>query len=283
MKAEALELIDCPYCGADDYQFWGGERGFDTVRCKSCSFLYVNPRPRFDTIDRAVRSGAHGAEAEWLDVRARRIEAKVGRYQRWIGDLFADVWQRGSPISWLDVGAGYGEVVEAVSRLAPPGSDVRGLEPMGPKAEAARARGLNIEQDYLRPGREKVAFLSTIDVFSHIPDFHDFLELAAASLKPLGEILIETGNLADVSQRKEFPFELGLPDHLAFAGEGHLRGYLDKAGFDVLRLDAVRVDGTINFAKSVVKKLIGRPGQLRLPYRSSYRQLLVRARLRKAG
>lgn len=283
MRAETMELIDCPYCGARDYDFWGSERGFDTVRCRECSLLYVNPRPRLDAIDRAVQSGAHGAEAEWLDVRAHRVEAKVGRYERLIGKLFDDVWRRGQPISWLDVGAGYGEVVEAVSRVAPSGSDVRGLEPMGPKAAAARARGLRIEQDYLQPGREKVEFLSTIDVFSHIPDFQGFLELAAASLRPSGEILIETGNLADVSQRGEFPFELGLPDHLVFAGEAHLRGYLDRAGFDVIRLEAVRVDDTVNFAKSIVKRLIGRPGQLRLPYRSAYRQLLIRARLRSTG
>jgi 2-polyprenyl-3-methyl-5-hydroxy-6-metoxy-1,4-benzoquinol methylase len=279
MATDLLETINCPYCGGSQADPWGVERGFQAVRCRDCSLLYVNPRPRLDAIDRAVQTGAHGEEAGGLDVRAHRSQAKVARYERLIGKLFEDVWVKGTPISWLDVGAGYGEIVEAVSRLAPAGSDVQGIEPMAPKAKAARERGLNIEQGYLRPGRKKVDFLSNIDVFSHVPDFRDFLASMRECLKPQGEILIETGNLADVDARRDFPFELGLPDHLVFAGEKHLRGYLTEAGFQVVRVEAIRVDDTLNLAKSIVKKMIGRPAQLRLPYRSNYRQLVVRARL----
>ncbi len=176
-------------------------------------------------------------------------------------------------------GSGYGEVMEAVDSLSPPGSRIEGLEPMHVKAEAARRRGLTVIEDYLHRSHDKVQVVSFIDVFSHIPDFRSFLEDVKAVLKPGGEIFMETGNLSDLTDRQEFPDELGVPDHLVFAGEAHLRGFLREAGFEVVRLERRRIDGCIHTAKGVVKRILGRPGQLRLPYTSEYRQLLVRARL----
>ena len=79
----------------------------------------------------------------------------------------------------------------------------------------------------------------------------------------------------------EFPGELGLPDHLVFAGEKQLQGFLTQAGFEVLRVERQRIDGVVNLAKNVVKKLLGRPAALGVPYTSKYRSLLVRARLRE--
>ena len=187
------------------------------------------------------------------------------------------------PVSWLDVGAGYGEILEAITSLACPGSKIVGLEPMKPKAEHAKARGLNIIEDYLRPDRDRVDFVSTVDVFSHIPQFDRFLDDVKSVLNKGGEIFVETGNLADVAARKDFPGELGLPDHLVFAGEAHIRGFLERAGFEIVGLERVRIDGITNLAKNAAKKILGRPVRVTLPYTSAYRQLLVRARLRSAG
>lgn len=275
-----LETIPCPYCGSERHSPWACEIGFTAVRCGECALIYCNPRPSLAAIHSAVRSGAHGKEAKGLDVRARRIGAKVKYYHRLFGGLFNDVWSRGRPISWLDVGAGYGEVLEAVTALAPPGSCVEGLEPMKPKAEEARKRGLTIIEDYLRPEHTKVDVVSVVDVFSHIPSFSAFLVDVRSVLNPGGELFVETGNLADLESRAEFPGELGLPDHLVFTGEKQLRGYLDQAGFDVVRIDRKRIDGVVNLAKNVVKRLLGRPAAFGFPYTSNYRQLLVRARLR---
>jgi len=274
-----LEPVACPYCLADANHPWAHERGFAVVRCDSCRILFVNPRPRLAAIDMAVRTGAHGAEAGGLAVTARRIPRKVRRYESVLRGLFADVWQRKDPITWVDVGAGYGELLEAVSRLAPAGSRVEGLEPMRPKATAARARGLLVTEDYLRPTHSKVQFLSFVDVFSHLPDFRAFLADVGSVLLPGGEVFMETGNLADISDRSEFADELGIPDHLVFAGERHILGYLEEAGFEIVRIERQRVDDLVNTAKCVVKALIGRPTLLRMPYSSRYRQLLIRARL----
>lgn len=280
MKPEMLESISCPNCNEEDSRHWATENGFHTVRCVACSLLYVNPRPVRSYTDAAVSTGLHAGDGKDVDVSARRIGTKVARYRRVLSEMFSDCWRRDVPVSWLDVGAGYGELIEAVIELAPPGSDVTGLEPMRPKAAAARVRGLPVEEAWLHAGRPKVDVVSLSDVFSHIPDFNEFLSTVRAVLRPGGELFIETGNLADVARRDEFPNELGLPDHLVFAGESQMRAYLDRAGFEIIRIERVRFDDLWNFAKIVVKRLLGRPVLVALPYRSSYRQLLIRARLR---
>lgn len=271
--------ILCPNCRAESYTPWAVELGYHAVRCTGCDLIYVNPRPADDQIDAAVRTGSHGDDAGGLYVAARRLDGRVASYQRTLGSLFSDVWAGNRPITWLDIGAGYGEIVEAIERLAPKGSAIKGLEPMKPKASSARARGLNIEEDYLRPTHPKVDYVSIVDVFSHVPDFDALLADVRAVLNPGGEVFIETGNLADLKDRSEFPNELGLPDHLVFAGERQLLAYLERAQLEVVKIERVRFDGLVNFAKSIVKKVLGRPVVIGIPYTSRYRQLLVRARL----
>lgn len=273
----ALETVPCPFCRSSKFSFWAAERGFNVVRCSDCDLLYVNPRPRRNEISVAVETGVH---ADRLNVVGRRVPKKVPLYRKLFAELFSDVWRRSKPVTWLDVGAGYGEIVEAVASLAPPGSVISGIEPMRPKAEVARSLGLNVKTGYLESSRDKVEFISLVDVFSHLEDFHGFLSTVRSRLVPSGEFFIETGNMADLQDRSEFPNVLGLPDHLAFAGEAHLRGYLDRAGFDIVAMNRARFDTALQTAKTAVKKLRGDPVLLSWPYSSDFRSLQVRARLR---
>lgn len=118
-----------------------------------------------------------------------------------------------------------------------------------------------------------------MDVFSHIPDFDDFLGSGRGVLKSRGNLFVETGNLADLTHRADFPGELGPPDHLVFAGERHLVGFLERSGFKVLEIRKERIDIALYSTKSLVKKVIGGPGVLRLQYTSPYRTMMIRAQL----
>lgn len=275
-----VEQVACPLCGGDRHTPWAQENGFAAVRCAGCELIYVNPRPVGAHIDEAVRTGAHREEGLQLNVRARRVPGKIRTYRRLIGSLFADVMGAGRPIRWLDVGAGYGEVVEAVQALAPAGSRIEGLEPMAPKAQAARALGLRVHEAYLRDVSDRYDFVSAINVFSHVPDFRAFLREICGVLDAGGEVLIETGNAADIGPRGNFPDQLMLPDHLVFGGEAHMKRFLAEGGFDIVQTRRLRIDGPAHFVKTVIKRLLGRPVVVALPYTSPTRSLLFRARLR---
>jgi len=249
------------------------------VRCQDCGLLYVYPVPDPAAVDAAVKTGLQQLGARVVNVRSRRIPAKVAHYRRRLKPLLADVISSGKPVTWIDVGSGYGEFMEALQSVLPSGSEIKGVEPMTHKAEAAQSRGLDVTNDYLRAGQFQADFISNIDVFSHIPDYHAFLQTVVTNLKPGGQVVIETGNAADVGERKLLPNELGLPDHLVFAGKSTMARYFREAGLEVIETTEERFDTATQMAKNAIKVLLGRPAVVRLPYTSTYRQLIFRAKL----
>lgn len=269
--------VDCPCCGESRTDPWLTENGYDAVRCTSCRLIYVNPRPIAALIDEAVRTGVHG---DGKNAISRRVASKVHLYEDLLGEMFADVWSTGRRISWIDIGSGYGEVVEAVTKLAPRESLVMGVEPMSPKAQDAQNRGLRVENAFLSDVTERFEFASLIDVFSHVPDFGDLLAEIARVLCPGGELLIETGDVGGLRKPGHGLGGWDLPDHLVFAGESNMRRFLDQSGFDVVSITKRRVDGVVFSAKNVIKRALGRPATIRLPYSSPYRTMFIRARLR---
>jgi SAM-dependent methyltransferase len=274
------ELINCLYCDGSKYLPWATENGFNAVKCSNCGLIYVNPRPVLSLVSEAVRTGVHSDVEHGRTAIGKRMPSKVKYYKKILAHMFEDVWTESRIVSWLDVGAGYGEVIEAISELAPTGSKIVGLEPMKPKAIHARARNLTIEECYLNEINEKFNFLSLINVYSHIPDFRAFLQDIKRVLTANGEVFIETGNTADLKSRHEVPGELDLPDHLVFAGEKHLIGYLQESGFSIVSIERNRVDGILKLVKNFIKKLIGRTDvKIKIPYTSSYRSLMIRAKL----
>ncbi len=275
MKADDLDE-NCPVCCSSRSSLWYTERGFDLHRCSECRFLFIKPMPKKTEVANAVQTGYYSHLN--LDVRAHRRPGKVGKYSVLIRELIPEIAGATTPIKWVDVGCGYGELLEAAAAVLPENSEVVGVEPMFHKAESASARGLTVVNSYLEEGTYSADVISMMDIFSHIPDFKSLLRIAASNLNPGGLLVIETGNLADVERRVEFPGELGLPDHLAFGGENHLTRMLNEAGFSVLRVMRIRIDGILEFLKILVKKIIGRPVSIRLPYTSSYRQVLFVAR-----
>lgn len=273
-----LEHIVCPACDAADSDPWGAENGYQAVSCRQCGLLYVNPRPSGDTISEATRIGMHQTEAGQLNLVAKRSPHRIAAFSDRIRTMFRGEIAAGKPMRWLDVGAGYGETVEAAIAALPPGSEVLGVEPMQPKVKAAQALGLPIVEAPLDslPGGYDV--ISLINVFSHIPDFRDFGAQITRLLVPGGSVWIETGNVANVS-RSDYPDRLYLPDHLVFAGPEQMTRILTDLGLTVVLVDPVRVDGPLYTLKGIVKSMLdGRP-QLRLPWTSPFRQVHYKATL----
>jgi len=279
--APSLDYIKCPYCSADSSSIWASENGFNAVKCSFCGFIYVNPRPSQALIDSAVTTGIHTETTFEKSAFARRVPAKISFYRRVFSKLYSDLWSSAKPISWIDIGSGYGEVIEALSSLAPTGSCIEGVEPMQYKANYAISKGLKVHNTYLSSITRKYQFASSVHVFSHIPNFRSFLQDVVSILESKGEFYLETGNAADLLSNKEVPTELDLPDHLTFAGKKHLIGFLEEAGFEIVDIHEVRRDDLLNFLKNIVKKFLRRKVSLRLPYTSNHRALQIRARLLK--
>jgi 2-polyprenyl-3-methyl-5-hydroxy-6-metoxy-1,4-benzoquinol methylase len=278
MVKDIVEKINCPFCNADNGNIWASENGFNALKCNNCGFIYVSPRPKNEIIKNSVETGLHSYLSDPRSKVTRRIHSKITSYSKIFKVLLNDVWQKNEAVRWLDVGAGFGEILQSVALVAPANSYVEGIEPMKAKAEMARKFGQNVNEGYLEHVENKFDFISFINVFSHIDDIDDFLEKCNKLLNDSGELIIETGNAADLKSPLEVPGELDLPDHLMFAGEAHIVGLLDRAGFKVIDKISFRADTVSNFLKSIVKKLIGRQVNIVIPYTSPFRTLIYRAK-----
>ncbi len=278
----ALEQIACPYCGSDDSTLWGEEAGYTAVQCRSCGFVYVNPRPPLEAIDEAAQTGIHTTERGAANVVSRIgfRRDKVRMFRQRIGALYPDDELRTRPIRWLDVGTGFGELPAALEDLVHPASRVEGIEPCLPKVEVAKRRGLRVSPRRLSAIDDVYHVISLINVFSHLPDPVAFLGELAQRLEPGGEIVLVTGNGADVP-RDDYPDALCLPDHLVFAGERHIQGLFDRLGFEMVQAHRYRYflpePLPYRAMKNIVKRLQGRPVSP-LRNKGAFRSLFVRAR-----
>lgn len=276
--------VGCPLCAGTEATPWGHENGWTARRCAGCGLVYVSPRPAPEAISEAAQLGQHATDAGVMDVVGRYDQRKV----RGFAERLRELWPVDPPwartVRWLDVGAGFGELVGAVTELAggsAAASEVLGLEPCEPKVARARALGLRVEARSLaslEPGRWDV--VSMVNVVSHLPSPGAFLAEVRALLRPGGELLLVTGNGAEIA-RADYPQVLSLPDHLLFAGEPQLRRLLTDAGFLVERVLRhattmprphweARLEG---LASRLLRRRVGYAG-------SPFRSLWLRARRR---
>ena len=274
----ALENVPCYYCGGTEGLLWGEEAGYRARKCAECGLVYVSPRPRQDDIAEAARTGEHAGERGALSVTGRYRESRARHHRKTIDRMFGDLAGRAG-LRWLDIGAGFGELLGAVSS-AFPGAALTGVEPNAAKRQAAQERGLTLTDVPLAAlPRRGFDVVSVINVWSHLPDPAEFLGEVHSLLAHEGHVLVETGTGGELDSAESYPDALLLPDHLSFAGERHVVGILERTGFVVELVRRRRVD-TISFAaERAAKRALGRPTRLIVPYRSPFRTICVRARV----
>lgn len=268
------EIISCPYCLDLKSDLFAKENGWNIVKCRSCDFLYVNPRPTQLSRLNATQYGVHEGG---VDIKERYVPNKVSEYRKILNQMFPDVWKPKREISWIDIGAGYGEMIQAIRSLSNANSRIIGIEPMKEKVDFAKKNGIEIIEGFISEDTPKCDFASAINIFSHLYDFDAFLQDVRKILKEKGEFLLVTGDMANMNNRKEFPGEFGLPDHVAFASEKHLKGFFERNGFDIISIKKTRIDNFFYTFKNCIKKLLGRNTLLALPYSSCYRDIYIRA------
>lgn len=274
-----MEAIACPFCSGRDQELATSENGYRLVRCLSCRLLFVSPRPGLETIDEAAKTGLHATDRGHLTVVGRFEPKKVRFYSDRVRSLFGRDALVGRHISWLDIGAGYGELVEAIGAMVADPARVCGLEPCVPKQESARRRGLDVRNCSIDAIGATFDVVSMVNVFSHLPDPRNFLDSVARLVSPGGSLMLVTGNGADIPV-EDLPRPLDLPDHLIFAGRTHLEKFLADAGFRIAKIndypEFMPENPLVRLAKNSVKRLIGRQPRT-TPSNGAFRSLFLHA------
>ncbi|MEO6527840.1 MAG: class I SAM-dependent methyltransferase [Gemmatimonadaceae bacterium] len=240
----------CYNCGSTEQQPYAEENGYALVKCATCGLLFVADPPKPTQISDAVREGTHVGVHE-LKVTGRFHPEFVPRHKAKLEELFGD--DLDAKRSWLDVGCGHGEFIQALSESAS-GITVRGMEPNVHKVASARSHGLDVETFALETHAGRYDVVSLLDVYSHLPDPPALLTTLRGLLNPGGELLLQTGDAADLPVEDQFrPF--GLPDHLSFASERIVMSILTRLGFTIVTVRKYSYLGldARSIAKEVVK------------------------------
>ncbi len=164
----------CPVCGGERFET-RTVAGVEIGRCRGCGM-------------RTSRIGER-KRTSYADVDPRAYLQSIARVRRVQGEeivAFAREHVRGG--EWLDVGCGFGFVLEA-ARAA--GFGIRGLEPDAHAAQAARERlGDAIVQGTLEEPTPAADVVSTLDVIEHLHDVNAFAELVRRKARALWVIKV---------------------------------------------------------------------------------------------
>ena len=228
-----MEEIPCPICGEAVYHLLHKEGRFQMVKCSSCQFIYLNPRPTGEAILRFYQ--------EYLP----EDESSIKAWKRMMEPIFqkaANIIERykknGGRL--LDVGTGFGFFL---SEMKERGWEVVGVEISKQAITYARnGLGLTVHEGPL----EKIGFpendfdvVSGFYVIEHLPNPMEFLKECYRILNPEGILLLRYPHTTPI---KNFLHLIGienrlydLPAHLSDFSPEIIERCMGKAGFKECR------------------------------------------------
>jgi SAM-dependent methyltransferase len=231
--------------------------------------------------------GQHEGE-KVLDVTGRYNKRAEKRYLTKLKDIYGDYLEKLSKASWLDIGCGHGEFLNALSVYSAGNLKLKGTEPNQHKAAAARNRGLDVHSTNPESFDETYDFISVLNVYGHLTDPIKSLTNWEGLLRKDGELLLETGHTAHLD-RKENPGPYLLPDHLSFANRDIVISILERLGFEVMAVRMYRYSLSPKLRpKALVSELYKLVLRQSKPYasfrryfpREPLRDMFIRARLK---
>lgn len=228
----ARKTVDCYNCGASDHTHFLAENGFDLVKCAGCGLLYIRERPSEAEIAAATASGRHKGKRD-LHVNVQYNTAAQSFYQSVLPQIFPQ--GLGAARTWLDVGCGYGEFLEALEVFGQGKLTLTGSEPNLVKQKAAQERGRNVTYFDLEGHAGRYDVVSLMNVYSHLPDPYAFLGDLAEVVAPGGHMLVQTGDVTGLTGQTILR-PAGLPDHLTFVTQEVLDSMLTRLGLEPVRV-----------------------------------------------
>lgn len=223
-----MEVISCPICGEPEYGLLHKEGRFQMVRCSSCQFIYLNPRPT----NKSLLHFYQGYLPE--------DESSVEAWQRMMQSVFKKaanlIGQHKKKGKLLDVGAGFGFFL---SEMKGRGWEVAGIEISQKAIDYARnVLSLTVHEGPL----EKIGFpesdfdvVSGFYVIEHLPDPMAFMKECYRILKPGGLLLLRYPHTTPIKNLLRF-FGIenrlyDLPAHLSDFSPEMIEQCLKRAGF----------------------------------------------------
>jgi 2-polyprenyl-3-methyl-5-hydroxy-6-metoxy-1,4-benzoquinol methylase len=253
IKTEQVKL--CPICNNDGVKLYerlcdirfNAPGEWDISLCKSCTTLWVNPRPLKEELYKCYLEYPTHCDKD-IDIEEK--EQNVSKWER-LKDIILSGRKKEnqfskrmflteeSPGRLLDIGCGNGSYL---ALMRDNGWDVAGVEPDPKAALLAKERfGLDIfvgnimEADFPPNSFDAITLSHVIE---HVPNPHEVLTHCFFLLKHDGKLAITTPNVESLGRRifGSAWFHLHPPQHLILYSPTSLRKIVEKVGFRILML-----------------------------------------------
>jgi SAM-dependent methyltransferase len=224
-----MEEVNCPICEESRRHLLHQEGSFQMVRCPSCQFIYLNPRPTNESL---LRFYQHYLPEEGSSIQAwqKMMKPVFKRAAR----LIKQYKEKGR---LLDVGAGFGFFL---SEMKGRGWEVMGVEiSQRGMAYAKDVLGLNIHHGPLEKIGLSENYFDVITgfyVIEHLRNPMAFLKECHRILKPGGLLLLRYPHTTPIKNLLHlFGIEnrlYDLPAHLSDFSPDIIQRCLDRVGFE---------------------------------------------------
>lgn len=233
--------IPCVGCGSDKVNKEFAKNGFEYASCRKCGSLYQTPRPTMEAFEAFYRdsiSSRYWAEEFFPAVaEVRREKIFYARAKR----LVMMCEDQGIEIKGVvDVGAGYGILLEELRKVWPESSFLA-IEPSLSLAKECRNKGFEVIEDvaenvccYQSSSDLAVCF----EVLEHVYDPLAFINSLAGLVRSGGHVFVSTLSVDgfDIqtlwgSSKSIFP-----PHHINFLSIEGFRRLFERAGLEIVSI-----------------------------------------------
>lgn len=238
----AFVEVPCPACGSTDVVPSFDKQGFTYCECEDCKSLYMSPRPT-DAHLSAFMAQAQSVKFWSTDFYRQTAEAR----RKWIfqprAQIIAELAARytvPADATFVDIGAGYGIMLEEVARLGTFGT-VSGIEPSPDLAADCRAKGFAILEQTLEGEQNdpiNASFMTAFEVLEHVNDPLAFLAALKSSLRPGGLALLTTLTASgfDIQTLWQDSNAISPPHHINLLSVAGYRKLVERAGLELVEL-----------------------------------------------
>jgi ubiquinone/menaquinone biosynthesis C-methylase UbiE len=224
------KLENCPLCDSTSHELWRQKDGYNIVRCKDCSFIFVEDYPSAEFLRDFYAPTYQPDGEEFVPAGSPLRKLKYQAFVKWISGKFP----KGQTIKTLEIGCGQGDFQSAVKNN--PRFEARGFDYSEACVNYAQSQGLDVELgDFQSAGIEDNSqdLVIALHVLEHVHDLNQIIGEFHRALKPGGlafAVCPSVTHFKEAMAGESWKY-LGPPGHLWYLSPKTFPGFFKKAGF----------------------------------------------------